>query len=29
MEKQGDCEKCEGKEVVLDGVCRNCGAQTD
>ena len=26
MEKQTDCEVCTGKEVVEDGVCRNCGA---
>lgn len=27
--KQGDCEVCTGKEVVENGVCRNCGATTD
>lgn len=26
--KQGDCEVCTGKEVVENGVCRNCGATT-
>lgn len=26
--KQGDCEVCMGKEVVENGVCRNCGATT-
>lgn len=26
MEKQTDCEVCTGKEVVENGVCRNCGA---
>lgn len=24
--KQGDCDVCTGKEVVENGVCRNCGA---
>lgn len=29
MEKELDCAACGGKEVVLDGTCRNCGHTTN